>query len=542
MAMPARRTEVAIVGLGPVGAVAANLAGAAGFDVVVLDRATQPYDLPRAIVFDAEVMRVFAATGLAEPIAAATRPLGGSVYLGADGRRIRTFRSPGAAHAQAWAPSNLFYQPQLELILREGLARFPNVQVRLGCDVLDVATTEQGATLRIAEGGGTESKLDARFVLACDGASSTLRKRLGIGLDDIGFEERWLVVDAHLDGPMRWNDAYEIPPEVRDGRYSLMICDPAQPATLIPGVGTHRRWEYMLKSGETDEQATDPALLLQRLSAWVDPAVTRIARSAVYRFRALVAQSWREGAVFLLGDAAHQTPPFYGQGMCHGIRDAAQLIWRLRLVADGTAGPAALDAYQQEREPHVREIIAASVKAGSAVCITDPERARLRDAEFRAAEAARGNAAVAMTDVVPPIRAGLVEPGRGGGRLPEFAASRGGRLERLDEHLGGRLAILSRGRDAGASLAPDLAARWSALGGRSIFLSGPEHVDGLQDVEGRFARWLESQDAVAAIVRPDRYVYGLPRSMEDLPRLLRRLLDGLDVADRVHAETEGAVS
>jgi 3-(3-hydroxy-phenyl)propionate hydroxylase len=540
MASDARRTEVAIVGLGPVGAVAANLAGAAGFDVVVLDRATQPYDRPRAIVFDAEIMRVFASIGLAEPIAGATRPLGGSVYLGADGRRIRTFRSPGPAHAQAWAPSNLFYQPQLESILREGLARFPNVRTRLGCDVIDVVSNAEGATLRVADAAGHEFDLDARFVLACDGASSTLRKRLGIGLDDIGFEERWLVVDAHLDGPMRWNDAYEIPPEVRDGRYSLMLCDPAQPATLIPGVGTHRRWEYMLNPQERDEEVTDPALLLQRLSAWVDPAITRIARSAIYRFRALVAQSWREGPVFLLGDAAHQTPPFYGQGMCHGIRDAAQLMWRLRLVADGVAGPQALDGYQQERAPHVREIIAASVKAGAAVCITDLDRARRRDAEFRAAEAARGNATVAMTDVVPPIRAGLVEPGRGGGRLPEFAVGRDGGLLRLDAHLDGCFAILSPGANACAAVPPDVAARWFTLGGCSIVLSGSAGADLLCDVDGRFARWLESQDAVAAIVRPDRYVYGLPRSAEELPGMLGRLLDALDATIKANVETEGA--
>ena len=513
------RADVVIVGLGPVGAVAANLAGAAGLDTLVIDRDLQPFALPRAIVFDAEIMRVFASVGLAETIAGITKPLGGSVYLGADRRPIRVFRSPGPAHPGAFAPSNLFYQPQLETALRDGLARFGNVRVRSGCEVVDVGVKDNRARVTLRTRENPAEEVETHFLLACDGASSTVRKRLGIGLDDIGFEERWLVVDAHMRGPMRWpGDRYDIPDEVREDRFSLMVCDPAQPATIIPGRGDHRRWEYMLRPDETDAQAQSPASLRARLAEWADPDDVEVVRSAVYHFRALVAHDWRRGPVFLLGDAAHQTPPFFGQGMCHGIRDAAQLMWRLRLVTDARAGTGMLDSYQAEREPHVRAIIAASVAAGAAVCITDPDRARTRDAEFRAQEAARGGKPAAITDVVPPLRAGLIDPGTGGARLPEFDIGGGP----LDARLEGRFALVALAGGPGeADLPRLLRERWTALGAHEV------RVEAAEDTGSRLARWLADSGFAVVVVRPDRYVYGAAADGAGLAVLVARLADAL---------------
>ena len=515
--------DVLVVGLGPVGAVAANLCGAAGLRTVVLDRDLQPYLKPRAIVFDAEIMRVFASIGLAEAIAAVTRPLGGSVYLGADLKPIRTFRSPGPAHADAAHPSNLFYQPQLEAILRDGLNRFASVEVRLGHEARSVRREGGASIVTATDQAGEALEISASIVLACDGASSTLRKALGGTLDDIGFEERWLVVDTFMRGPMRWPGAHEIPDEVRDGRYSLMVCDPARPATLIPGVGLHRRWEYMLRPEETDAEVTEARWLRREIAAWVDPDDVEIVRSAVYRFRALVARRWREGGVFLLGDAAHQTPPFFGQGMCHGIRDAAQLFWKLGLVRAGAASDALLDSYQVEREPHVRAIISASVAAGAAVCKTDPEEARARDEEFRAIEAARAGATVAMTDVVPPIRGGIIDPATGGGQFPQFIVhDKEGAVRRLDDLLGGRFAIVSRPAPEGD--APILPEAWDRLGGGRIEVGSH---GAWRDVGGRFADWLASTGAAAVLVRPDRYIYGFALDACALETQVRRLVGQL---------------
>lgn len=522
--------DIAIVGLGPVGAVAANLAGAAGFRTLVVERSDQPYLKPRAIVFDAEIMRIFESIGLAAEISQASRPLEGSIYLGADRKPIRTFRARPRAHELAWYPSNLFYQPQLERILREGLRRFPNVTVLHEHDVTAVRQHDGQCTLSLLS-LNTEQlharpsfEASARFVLACDGASSTIRKALRIPLEDIGFEERWLVLDAMVRGPMRWPSTHAIPDEVRSGRYSLMVCDPVRPSTLIPGVGEHRRWEYMVMSGESDEDVVGEQWLRQQLALWIDPDDVEIIRSAVYRFRALIAQRWREQNVFLVGDAAHQTPPFYGQGMCHGIRDAAQLMWRLRLVMDGVASSASLDSYQIERQPHVREIIAASVAAGAQVCKLDPEEAARRDAEFRRIEAERGNATVAMTDVVPPIRAGIVDATTGGMRLPELAyVMSDGSRRRLDELLAGRFTLLGS-RGAVQSLPADLAARWRELDGQEITLSPPgTSVGNVGDEQGSLAKWLEGRQAQWVIVRPDRYVYATAADQASLARHIEQL-------------------
>jgi 3-(3-hydroxy-phenyl)propionate hydroxylase len=527
--MLAERSEfdVVIVGLGPVGAVAANLAGSLGLKTLVVERTDHAYLKPRAIVFDAEIMRIFASIGLAERIAKASRALGGSIYLGADRRPIRTFRARQPAHAQAWHPSNLFYQPELESILRDGLNRFDNVTVSLKHEVAGVRDVGGSSVLKVTpEGSSQSSEIHARFVLACDGASSTVRKLLQVSLDDIGFEERWLVVDTFVNGPMRWPTTHAIPEEVQRGEYSLMVCDPARPSTLIPGVGRHRRWEYMLLPGERDDDVIGSNWLQQQLSQWIDPQDVEIVRSAVYRFRALIAQRWRINNVFLVGDAAHQTPPFYGQGMCHGIRDAAQLIWKLDFALREVSTMTLLDSYQVEREPHVREIVAASVTAGAQVCILDPAAAVARDEEFRRIEHARRDAPVAITDVVPPVRAGIIDPESGGMRLPELAVETAdGR--RLDDLLAGRFTLLTR-CEAADKLPDELAAGWQKIAGQTVRVGAAYDSNcPVRDSSGDVSQWLEQRNAYCAIVRPDRYVYALPCDRESLYEQLTMLLEKL---------------
>lgn len=507
------RYDLVIAGLGPVGAVAANLAGLAGLKTLVIERGTEPYTKPRAIVFDAEIMRIFDSIGLAEKLADVTRPLGGSVYLGVDRAPIRIFRARPRAHGAAWHPSNVFYQPQLEGILRAGLARFDCVTLLADTMVSEVEAGPEGVTVDTDRG-----RFSADCLLACDGASSAVRKSLGIALDDIGFEERWLVVDTNMRGPMKWPADYMIPAEVRDGSFSLMVCELPRPSTLIPGRGQHRRWEYMLLEGEEDEEVLTDAWLHGRLAQWVDPGEVEIVRAAVYRFRALVAERWRLGRVFLLGDAAHQTPPFFGQGMCHGIRDAAQLMWKLLLVRSGAASPSILDSYQREREPHVREIISASVAAGKEICKLDLADALERDERFREIERGRVGT-VAMTDVVPPIRDGIVDPSSGGERLPEFMAGGQAGACHVDRLLAGRFTLLAL--DA-ATIATHPV--WTLVGGQSRQLA-PEH-------DRQIAPWFAERSADWAIVRPDRYVFATGAGNAALERGLALLARQLGVPTR----------
>lgn len=524
--------DVAIVGLGPVGAVAANLCGQAGLRTLVIERGAVPYTLPRAIHLDAEVMRIFQSIGLDGQVATMTRPLGGSVYLGCDGRPIRRFRGQDTRDTLGWPASNLFYQPRLEEALRHGLERFANVTVKLQHELHAIRQHEDEVELTLSPvGGGENLSIKARYVLACDGASSPVRKQLGIPLDSMAFEERWLVIDAMVNGPMRWPNAYEIPPEVRSGDYSLMVCDPARPATIIPGSGKHRRWEYMLLPHESDEAAQAPEHISQLLSAWIDPHSVNVVRSAVYRFRGLIAHNWRKGNVFLLGDAAHQTPPFFGQGMCHGMRDAAQLVWKLRMVLQRTTGDTLLDTYQQEREGHVRAVIKASITAGAAVCILDPEKAAARDKQFRAEEEARGGVTVAMTDVVPPIRDGVIDARTGGERLPQPPImGSNGHYIRLDDILGDRFALLTFDTPE-IKFPPKISASWTAIEGQSIQItsgnSGNVNPGTFCDTSGALGRWATDRKAQFVLVRPDRYVFGTAASAAEVEALLSHLSEKL---------------
>jgi 3-(3-hydroxy-phenyl)propionate hydroxylase len=510
---------------------AANLCGQAGLKTLVIERGAEPYRLPRAVHMDAEAMRILQSIGLAEKLAPLTRPLGGSVYLGCDGRPIRVFRSRDTRAALGWPASNLFYQPELEQLLRDGLARYRDVDVRLGAEFDDLQQTSDGARLRFGSAAGGEGEqVEACFVLACDGASSPVRKAVGIGLDDMGFEERWLVIDVLMSGEMRWPGGYEIPPEVRDGRYSLMVCDPKRPATVIPGAGRHRRWEYMLLPHETDDQALDPLQIEGLLSHWVDPSEAEIVRAAVYRFHGLVASQWRSGAVFLMGDAAHQTPPFFGQGMCHGFRDAAQLVWKLDLVRRDLTHPDLLDTYQAEREGHVRSIITGALSAGAAVCLLDPEAAQARDDSFRAEEAARAGGSVAMTDVVPPIQAGLVDTQTGGERIPQPSVRTSAGSIPLDDLLSRRLTLLVRDPGALEGFAPAARSAWSDLGGQVLHILPeglPAQPGEIVEDGNVLEHWLSAAGADWALVRPDRYVFAKGRTPQDLSMSVEHLLVSL---------------
>ncbi|MFZ6005425.1 MAG: bifunctional 3-(3-hydroxy-phenyl)propionate/3-hydroxycinnamic acid hydroxylase [Actinomycetota bacterium] len=367
--------DVAIVGYGPVGAVLANLLGRAGLDVVVFEPALDVYHLPRAAHFDDEVMRVFQGIGLAEAVLPSTTPVLGMDFVTARGEVLFGFSSADRSRHHGWEAGYMFHQPRLERALRAGVARFSNVEVHLGHEVVALDVTDRDVVaLRVQHiESRTEEQVRARFVVGCDGARSFVRRALGIGLDDTGFDQPWLVVDAVL----RDDATCTLPDRV------LQICDPARPATFVPSVDRHRRWELM-SMGETAEELLEPQTIARLIAPWATVGRDiEIERAAVYSFHALVAKEWRRGRVLLAGDAAHQMPPFLGQGMCSGIRDATNLAWKIEMILDDRAGAALLDTYQPEREPHVRAITDMAVALGGILQTTDSAVAAARDEGFR---------------------------------------------------------------------------------------------------------------------------------------------------------------
>ncbi|MEY2853775.1 MAG: hypothetical protein RL030_907, partial [Pseudomonadota bacterium] len=402
--------DVVIIGCGPTGALAATLCGLAGLSTLVVDRETTPFSLPRAVHLDHEMMRIFQGCGVAARLLPKMRDTDGHLHIGADRQVIRYMGTVGKPRPFGWSGDYFFYQPEVEAALRERFAGFPHVSVRLGTEFQSLQQDAEGVTVEL--GGTSPARVSARWLIGCDGASSPVRKCLGIPLDDLGFEEPWLVVDAEVNGPVRFPSLTGVPDTADLQRLSVMVCDPARPATVVPGRGNHRRWEFMLLPGESDEAMMAPDSVQRLVAPWLLDTPHEIIRAATYRFHGLVAKNWRQGRVFLAGDAAHQTPPFFGQGMCHGLRDVANLCWKLALVANGKSDAALLDTYQAERDPHVRAIIGAAIEAGRYICLLDRDAAAARDRDLlrRAAEAPTRTAG----DLIPPLKSGVIRAGSEG--------------------------------------------------------------------------------------------------------------------------------
>jgi 3-(3-hydroxy-phenyl)propionate hydroxylase len=513
--------DVAVVGCGPVGAFAANLLGKAGLSTLVVEREPAPHPLPRAVHIDHEMMRLFQAAGVIDSLVQGMSDTDGHLHIGADHGVIRYMGTVGRARPFGWANDYFFYQPELEARLRTALEAYPQVDLRLGTSFEALAREAAGVSLSLRT-GTREWKTTARWVLACDGASSPVRKVLGIDLEDLGFDEPWLVIDAEVEGPVRFPPLSGVPAGANLQRLSVMMCDPSRPATIVPGRGKHRRWEFMLLPQETEAEAVAPERVAQLIDPWLRGVPHRMVRATTYRFHGLIARQWRAGAVFLAGDAAHQTPPFFGQGMCHGMRDVANLAWKLALVKSGGAPDSLLASYQLEREAHVRKIIGAAIEAGRYICVLDRQAASQRDAAMR--EKAKLAAPTTAADLIPALTAGVIFQGSpaAGERFIQPWVRRDSGRALLDDVTGGGWRLF-----VGAAAAADEARRelsnYPLLPAVSVV-----SMSQLPD-DGAIQAWLARHGAHAVLVRPDFYVFGTAASAATLDRLLQAVSDTLGV-------------
>lgn len=495
MAESSNLYDVAIVGLGPTGATLANLLGAAGLSVVVLEKEAGIFPLPRAIHFDGEVLRILQAVGLRDEALGISRPgEQGMHFVNAAGETMLIRGGTAALGPHGCANNYYFHQPQLEAVLRDGLARFPNVHVRLRSEVLRIEQDAEGAMLQVGDGGSDRVRaVRTRYVVGCDGARSPVRRRMGSAMADLGLKQPWLVFDVVLEKDV------ELP------HHTVQHCNPARPMTYCNVVGNRRRWEIMVLPGDDREAMVQPAALWQMVAPWVRPDQARLERAAIYTFHSVIAEGWRDGRLLLAGDACHQTPPFLGQGMCAGIRDAANLAWKLEAVLKGRAPAALLDTYESERAPHMRALIELAVRLGNIIQTTDPALASERDAKFRAGEPE-------IFELPPQVLgAGAFDtsPGALAGRPFPQPRLDDGRL--LDELLGRRSAVIGHA-PALALAAPATTDRWRRAG--AIVIDRPDAA--LRD-------WLQSHQAHAVILRPDRYIVGVARTGPDLDRISQYL-------------------
>ena len=470
--------DVAVVGLGPVGAVLAGLLGKRGLKVVVFDREEGLYPLPRAAHIDHTGLRTLQELGCLEELLPQMLLNPGTDCVTADRRLL--FSIPGDVPTPSGLPASMyFYQPTFDGTLRRTVAALPTVDIRLSTEVTELEQSGDGVLLTARGPEGT-SQVEAAWVVGCDGASSRVRQLAGIQRTSFGFEEQWVIFDLRLREPR--------PPLPTR---AVQLCDPARPHTELPMPADRYRFEFMLMPGEEAAELLKPEVAFERLMAPLVPREgVEIERTATYTFAGLVADDWRAGRVFVAGDAAHLMPPFLGQGMCSGMRDATNLAWKLDLVHRRGAADAVLDTYTAERRPHVSSVIGAAVRLGQIICTTDPIEAAERDREMLA----RRSTEPPYRFQLPALTPGPLVLDGGGDLFLQPATAPGGRL---DDAVGSRFLVVV---EAGAENEP--AARWWREAMGALVASPPA----LPDPDRRIGAWLHRRGARSVVVRPDRYV------------------------------------
>jgi 3-(3-hydroxy-phenyl)propionate hydroxylase len=482
--------DVIVVGCGPCGATLAGLLGQRGVRVLVIEKSRDVFAQPRAAHIDHTGLRTIQQFGFLEAVLPAMIH-NQSLDLVNHAHEL-LMRLPAGQKSVSNLPTSVyFYQPELDRQLRAAISAIATVDVRLGHEWVSLSQNSDCVDVRFKDAGGNLATARARWLVGCDGSWSPVRESIGCKLDSLGFDERWLVLDLRLYGTHR------LLPSDR----AVQVCDPKRPHLTMPISENRQRFEFMLLPGDDADAIALPKSTSGLLASWLQPDTYTVERSAIYTFHGLIADGWRSGRVLIAGDAAHQMPPFLGQGMCSGLRDAANLSWKLAAVIRDGAPESILDTYEAERSPHVRQIIEAAIEFGRLVCITDPAEAAIRDERFLIDKTIPES--IANFSLPRLIDGPLVGPG--GGALfvqPEIDG------RRLDDVVRGRFLVVSRTmRELGQSRS------WweDTMGAAVIVLETHPSED--------ISRWMLRFKAGVAVVRPDRYVLATGSDLDAITRM-----------------------
>lgn len=495
--MGAPRFDVVIIGCGPTGVVLANLLGALGLTVAVLEREPGVHPIPRATHIDEETLRNLQSTGLL-PLLWPHTALFGTIEVVDEGGDVlleEPIADPASLHG--YEGSRFFDQPAFERVLREGLGRYPSVALHLGAEVTAVADEGDRVTVRARMADGSEEAFTASWAVGCDGGRSVTRAAIDLEMESLAPRRQWLIVDTLLRDAA---DAALLP-----GRFRYVLR--RERLTLFAhGFGPNRRWEFQLGEGE---EPPAEAEVRRWIGAFIDPARLEITRVATYWHNSLVASRWRKGRVLVAGDAAHMMPPTAGQGMCSGIRDAVNLAWKLHGVASGRAAPEILDTYERERRRHVREILRGTLFVSGRLQADSAFQRWRRRHELRLIGAIPMlQAALRERNLrLPALHDGFLdEASRERGQpIPQVGVRRGAADERLDDVLGYRFALVAR---AEALTARDV--EWAEARGIAVWRPGVDFVE----IDGTLGRWMRARALDFALVRPDRHVFGAGAARE----------------------------
>jgi 3-(3-hydroxy-phenyl)propionate hydroxylase len=536
--------DVAIVGGGPVGTFLAIVLGKAGKKVTLVERWSQAYGRPRAVTYDHEIARILAMLGIDSENDAAIS-YHDELYYWKDANReniqIVDWQSTSAS---GWRVRYWFNQPELEVRLTSIADALPSVTRITGFDAVGLEQDADSATLTIKrnpveDAASTESRtVRARFVVGADGANSFVRQALGIENEDRGYFFDWLILDmlpsfdyvASRGGePAQWQ-----------------LCDPRRPTTVVPGGPgpvpggpARRRWEYMMLPGEDPEELARPENAWKLLEPWgLTPENATLERSAVYRFQARWAKVWNKGRCAIAGDAAHLMPPFAGEGMCAGLRDALAVGWRINAILEGRVGLDVLDSYSTERIEHAKHYINFSQELGKIICISDPEQAAERDRLMKEDLKARNGKPV-PTDICQ-LGPGIwcAETAHAGELSVQGVVEANGKRDRFDQAVGYGWMVIGLDADPAHALSLAQHAVLDHLGGQTVRIGSQGTDCAVVDVEGTYARWLNGIGATYVVLRPDFYVAATAGS----PAELRRRFDEVTSRLQILAEPVRAVA
>ena len=536
-------TDIAIVGAGPVGLMIANYLGQCGVNVTLVEKLDSLIDYPRAIGLDDESLRTFQAVGLADNVLPHTTPWHAMRFMTPKGRCFADIQPK--TDEFGWSRRNAFIQPLADRVLFEGLQRFDNVKVLFGRELEGFEQSDSGVQLTLKNAEGRSERLQAKYLIGCDGGNSLVRRSLGISFEGKTAPNQWIVVDIA-------NDPLSTP-------HVYLCCDPVRPyvsAALPHGV---RRFEFMVMPGETEAELSKPENMRKLLAKVLpDPDRIELIRSRVYTHNARLAGRFRQGRVLLAGDAAHIMPVWQGQGYNSGMRDASNLAWKLSLVIKGLASDRLLDSYELERRDHAKAMIDLSVLAGHVLAPPKRWQGTLRDGVSW------------LLNYVPPVKRYFVEMrfkpmpqySRGALIVPSEKGSPVGKMfiqpkvltdagatVLLDEVIGENFAFIAWGCDPTWGLTTAQIAQWKTLGTRfiqvlpDVQLRAPSDAGNdvirVGDSTGRLREWFARGSSSIALLRPDRFLAGLAT-----PQTLGKACNELALALNVqpHIQMTPAVS
>jgi 2-polyprenyl-6-methoxyphenol hydroxylase-like FAD-dependent oxidoreductase len=530
--------DVAIVGAGPVGTLLAILLGQRGKRVTLIERWTNHYALPRAVTYDHEIARIFATLGIDSENDPAISHHDELYYWKNSDRQNLQIVDWQSQSASGWRVRYWFNQPMMEKRLLAIAATLPNVTLLRGWQGIGLEQDAAGVTLSLQRNpeevgpNGESRRLRAKFVAGTDGANSFVREALGIENEDKGYFFDWLILDmipsfdyvaSRGDEPAQWQ-----------------LCDPRRPTTIVPGGPgpvpggpARRRWEFMVLPNESAHELQKPEQAWKLLEPWgLTPANAELERSAVYRFQARWARQWNKGRCVIGGDAAHLMPPFAGEGMCAGVRDAVAMAWRLNGILEGKFGLGLLDSYTSERIEHAQHYINFSQELGQIICIADDKVAAQRDARMIADLAARGDTPV-PTDICQLGRGAWCEDSAHAGELSvQGVVQAGERRDRFDQVGGQGWVLLGHQADPLAALTDLQRRQFAALDGVAVRLAAPGGNGDAVDVNGTIGAWLDRIGARYVLIRPDFYVALAANSAEQLQARFAKVARALHLADQ----------